>query len=90
MKTFLDSIFQALTGRTLFISSFGHIALVPDYAKTGDLIRVMFGGAALFVLRRLGGDCVLIGECYCHGLMDGEAIKDLKVGKLKAQDFTLV
>jgi hypothetical protein len=56
----------------------------------GGLICVLFRGAAPFILRKKGNKYKLIKGCYCHGLIDREAIKDLELGKLKAQGFTLV
>jgi hypothetical protein len=90
MKSFFSSIITALDGRTAFISSHGHMGLVPDYAEPGDLICVLFGGAAPLVLREEGDNYILVGECYCHGIMDGEAMQDFEKGILEARDFTLV
>jgi hypothetical protein len=51
---------------------------VPLLAEAGDQIYVLNGGAVPFVLRkgkRLLNGRRLVGECYIHGLMNGEAIQ---------------
>ncbi|CAG7556487.1 unnamed protein product [Fusarium equiseti] len=56
----------------------GMIGLVPRVAEPGDRIYVLNGGAVPFVLRkgkRLLNGCRLVGECYIHGLMNGEALQ---------------
>lgn len=51
------------------------------------IVCVLFGGQVLFVLRG-GPDCwELVGECYIHGFMDGEAVKD---SDAKVQRFELI
>ena len=61
--------------RRLCITRRGFIGLVPGWASKGDNICVVLGAAVPFVTRRLqNGNDMLIGECYVHGLMDGEAL----------------
>ncbi|KAE9373755.1 hypothetical protein N431DRAFT_315758, partial [Stipitochalara longipes BDJ] len=73
----------------LFLSSHGYIGLAPGRADPGDLICVLFGGSAPFILRKQGNNYILIGECFCHGLMDGEIIQDLDSGVGKEEEFAL-
>ncbi|KND94197.1 Heterokaryon incompatibility protein 6, OR allele, partial [Tolypocladium ophioglossoides CBS 100239] len=49
----------------------------PDRMDEGDAVVVLHGGRTPFVLRRQdGGDWwVLVGECYVHGIMNGEALQ---------------
>jgi hypothetical protein len=50
---------------------------VPDDTEKGDLICVFDGGEVPYLLRPAGNDSyILIGECYLHGIMDGEAMAD--------------
>lgn len=90
MDRFMRSVYDSLTGRTLFLTSRGHIGLAPRCAEPGDLICVLFGGAAPFVLRKQGSNYILIGECFCHGLMDGEVIQDFDSGIGEEEDFALI
>jgi hypothetical protein len=62
----------------IFISREGHLVLGPKVTKVGDVICIFQGGPVPFVLRQLGGDeYLLVGECYVHGIMDGEAISNV-------------
>ena len=65
----------------------GYLASVPVSSLPGDLVCVVMGAEVPFVLRPLHGGYQLIGECYVHGLMCGEA---LKMTGLEVETLTLV
>jgi hypothetical protein len=69
--------------RRLSYSEKGYMALVSHQAQIGDLIFILCGGSMLYVLRPKGDNFILIGECYVHGLMDGEAIEILGLTQLE-------
>lgn len=86
--------------RVLFTTSFGYAGLGPPEFEKGDLVCIVHGAAAPFLLRKSTGPpieddesaegqedqtYVLVGECYIHGLMDGEG---MIVGQ--ARDIVLV
>jgi Heterokaryon incompatibility protein (HET) len=83
---FTDAFGSASSGRKFAITEHTvtkqkRMALVPPETKEKDLICVMYGLEVPFVLRRLNkpttGNCFqLVGECYVHGIMDGEALND--------------
>jgi hypothetical protein len=54
----------------------GYVGLVPGSACKGDTIAVLYGGAVPFCLRRSdeGSMYHLLGECFIHGIMHGEAL----------------
>ncbi|EHK46482.1 hypothetical protein TRIATDRAFT_218517 [Trichoderma atroviride IMI 206040] len=64
--------------RRFAVTRRGYFVLGPDALQTGDVVVVLRGGKVPFLLRKVsvGGDgeerWVLVGECYVHGLMDGE------------------
>ena len=61
-------------GRT----SKGYLGLFPISSQKNDVVVVLLGGDVPFVLRRLPtGHMQLVGECYVHGLMTGEALTEL-------------
>ena len=69
-------IFSMRLGRT----SKGYLGLFPISSQKDDVVVVIFGGDVPFVLRRLpNGRLRLVGECYVHGLMTGEALTGLGV-----------
>ena len=64
-----------------FMSDDVYMGLIPriDYSNSEtDVLAVIDGANIPFVLRDLGdsaSDCLLIGPCYIHDLMDSEAVK---------------
>lgn len=61
--------------RNFVLTEWGRIGWVPKHCcRPGDPICVFRGAAVPHVLRRDGLDSFkLLGECYMHGLMRGEA-----------------
>jgi hypothetical protein len=59
----------------LFTTSSGQLGLGPANMKPDDIIVVLFGGNTPFLLRPLAnGQWNLVGRCYVHGIMRGEAL----------------
>lgn len=52
----------------------GRMALVPEKAVHGTEIWIIPGVEVPFVLRRIDHGHILVGPCYVHGIMDGEAL----------------
>jgi hypothetical protein len=65
----------------------GYLGIASMYAEVGDVVCVLFGGKVPMVLRRLGSCWVCISECYVHGVMDGEAVRDTPAEEV--QNFLL-
>ena len=61
-------------GRRLAVLDKYPLGLVPDFAKPGDLVCVLHGSSTPMVLRKVETDFEVIGDCYVHGLMYGEAV----------------
>ncbi|KAF2213482.1 hypothetical protein CERZMDRAFT_39207 [Cercospora zeae-maydis SCOH1-5] len=80
----------ASNGRLFARTSRGYYVLGPRVMKSGDVICVLLGGKLPFCLRRCGDRYLLVGECYVHGVMDGEVMEMLKRDQLFAQDSELV
>ena len=51
----------------------GFLAAVPRLTVSGDCIVLLSGGRTPFILRQNGDHYRLIGCCYVHGIMNGEA-----------------
>ena len=83
------SVSAATSERRLFVSLDQRMGLVPNAAREGDVICVLFGGQMPLVLRPKREFFELIGEAYVYGIMDGEAMQDLEAGKYHEQDFVL-
>ncbi|KAF4616233.1 hypothetical protein G7Y89_g15171 [Cudoniella acicularis] len=54
----------------------GYLAAVPYTAEVGDCITILAGRDHPFVLRPTRDHYRLVGPCYVHGIMNGEAFPD--------------
>ncbi|KAG5655200.1 hypothetical protein KAF25_010934 [Fusarium avenaceum] len=63
--------------RTLFLdrTKKGYIGLSHPQTQVGDEVTILFGAAVPIVLRRYPEGCIVIGQSYVHGMMDGEIIQ---------------
>jgi len=76
--------------RRLFAITVGDLmGLVPKSAQVGDEIFLLAGGQVLYILRPQGDSFAFVGECYVHGLMDGEALERLKDGTAQVGNIRL-
>ncbi|KAJ3548372.1 hypothetical protein NM208_g1031 [Fusarium decemcellulare] len=67
----------------------GLAGYVPMRAKKGDTVVILNGADVPFVLRKKDdGRYLLVGECYMHGIMNGEAL-DTSNFKSEETIFTL-
>jgi hypothetical protein len=83
---FLD---EASSSRRILASDRGYMGLALQSAEEAEWICVLLGGRTPFVLR-LGEDRYeLIGPCYVHGIMDGEAMEQLRLRNFELKDFRL-
>ena len=80
----------ASTNRIFARTKKGYYVLGPKVIREGDVVCVLFGGKMPFVLRPWGCYFLLVGECYVHGLMKGEAIDLLDRKDLTQVEFNLV
>lgn len=62
--------------RRPFVTGKRYLGLGPASAKADDEVWAIPGAGAAFVLRKTGEErrYHLVGECYVHGVMDGEAV----------------
>ncbi|ETN39875.1 uncharacterized protein HMPREF1541_06101 [Cyphellophora europaea CBS 101466] len=70
----------------------GFYALCPPAAQVGDKLCLLFGGKTLYCLRPTGdaeGSYRFVGECYVHGVMDGEALNMMEAGDLTQQTLRI-
>jgi hypothetical protein len=90
-RSFLGWIYGWAAYRKFFVTKDGHIGLGPDCLREGDAVCVLFGGMVPFVLRPEGPHYLLVGECYCYGMMNGEVIEKLETREhgVKEREFLL-
>ncbi|KAK2601524.1 hypothetical protein QQS21_004909 [Conoideocrella luteorostrata] len=75
---YLSYVYGNCRGRCLFSTKEGYVGLAPKSAKPGDEVCFLFGRDSPMVLRlvkeKSGLKHQVVGECYAHGLMAGEAV----------------
>ncbi|MCJ1389269.1 hypothetical protein MMC18_002125 [Xylographa bjoerkii] len=80
----------AMKERVFFTTRGGYIGLAPEAAKESDVVCVVLGGEVPYIVRpRENGHYLYVGECYVHGLMDGQALRGYEEGDLKMQEIIL-
>ena len=62
--------------RSFYLSLEGRIGWVPHAAQTGDMVSLMRGSPVPVMIRpsQRENSYFMIGQCYIHGIMDGEAV----------------
>lgn len=91
---FLRRVQSVIWNRKFLVSrSKALIGLAPMTAQPGDVICILHGCSVPVVLRSQTLDGVaswtFIGECYVHGMMDGEAMEMGHLGAGQADKFEL-
>ncbi|KAK4695458.1 hypothetical protein P7C71_g2294, partial [Lecanoromycetidae sp. Uapishka_2] len=62
--------------RRFIVTEDKYVGFVPGMAKQGDSVAVIFGCLTPVVLRKVDkGNWKLVGDCYIHGMMNGEAAR---------------
>lgn len=67
----------AVRNRVFGVTGKRYMGRFPRGTRIGDQVRVFNGGSLPFVVRRRldSDDQLLIGECYEHGIMNGEILQ---------------
>jgi Heterokaryon incompatibility protein (HET) len=84
--SYLGWVYGWAAYRTFFVTKDGQIGMGPDNLQEGDVVCVLFGGMVPFILRPEDGHYLLVGECYCHGMMQGEMIEEWENGTLAVKE----
>lgn len=74
---YLTALQDTLHGWRFAVTKQGYVGTVPKLAELGDVVAIMKGGRVPFILKRSltrPGAFRLVGECYIHGMMNGEAL----------------
>ncbi|KAK5175799.1 uncharacterized protein LTR77_000939 [Saxophila tyrrhenica] len=87
---FHQAMLRACTNRKFFLSTAGAIGLGPQDMRAGDLICVLYGCLWPVVLRTLGDNYEVVGVCYMHGNMYGEAVREQRQPGGVETTFTLI
>ena len=84
-------LMDAFKVRRSFLGAEGYVGVGSMGMQAGDVVCVLYGGSFPFILREVDKDgelgaYMLVGQAYCDGIMDGEA---LDMG-IVDQEFRLV
>ncbi|CAH0025631.1 unnamed protein product [Clonostachys rhizophaga] len=76
---YVDQLQEIAKHRCPFRTSTGRIGICPHQMKSGDRIYLLAGAPVPYAMRE-GTDrkLRLLGEAYLHGIMDGEALDNVK------------
>jgi hypothetical protein len=73
---FQKFVHEKCHGRSFFVTHKGLMGLGPAEMQPEQVVVVLLGGRVPFVLCRQEEDRYqLVGECYTHGFMKGEAMQ---------------
>ncbi|KAK2728188.1 het domain-containing protein [Colletotrichum kahawae] len=81
---------NATRNRAFARTRYGYYVLGPKMMEPGDLVCVLYGGKMPFCPQPWGSKYLLVGECYVHGIMNGEMIKMAERGGIKEEVFQIV
>ena len=74
---YLTALQDTLHGWKFVVTKQGYVGTVPKLAELGDMVAIMKGGRVPFILQKSvtrPGAFRFVGECYVHGIMNGEAL----------------
>ena len=74
-KSILESVGYVSIGKRMCQTTHRRIGLVPQTVLPGDKICIFLGAPIPFVIRPTGTRYQLMGPCYLHGMMDGQALE---------------
>ncbi|CAO2653350.1 Nn.00g027610.m01.CDS01 [Neocucurbitaria sp. VM-36] len=80
---------HSLKGRRLATTDTGYIAMVPGSVQKGDVVAVLLGCNFPVLLRPHGDYFRVLGECYVHGLMDGQVFGLVRDAKVELEELQL-
>jgi hypothetical protein len=76
-RPYLVASIDMMKGRKFCVTERGYIGLVPMNALPYDEVFVPYSSSVPFIIRKSEekkGTYLLVGECYIHGIMRGEAM----------------
>ena len=88
---FLERVQSVIWGRRLVTLGEGYVVLGPGSCRAEDVVCILRGCSVPVLLRRRSYADVyeFVGECYVHGMMDGEVKVLEKQKKLHTRSFRL-
>jgi hypothetical protein len=88
-RVYFNTLIQFFGSTRFCVTERGYVGVLQPTAQVGDIVCILFGGRVPFLVRQTevkNGSYQLVGECYIHGIMNGEA---LKFEGVEEQDFRI-
>ena len=95
-----------ITGRKLFRTRRGYLGMSCRHVLPGDKVYILWGGSLPFILREMGlvvldpeanepsktvmSHVLIGGECYIHGLADGQGIDIVERESLEPGEVSII
>ena len=89
LENVMNDMRMTIRGRHLFTTKYGRIGLGPKSLREDDVVVVLFGGKWPFVLREQEDHYIIIGHSYVHGIMHGEAVRDMETSNVLVKSFDI-
>ena len=80
---------NAMAWRRLITTEKGYLGLAVAATEPDDRIGIFVGCRTPLILRPRGNCFQVVGECYVHGIMKGEILKDIKEDRLRMDEMLL-
>ncbi|KAJ3548806.1 hypothetical protein NM208_g819 [Fusarium decemcellulare] len=80
MSELSHTTLHSLSHRRGFVTKNGWMGLGPRVAQPGDIVAILFGGKVPYILRPVDDHYLFVGECYVHGIMQGELVSQCQGG----------
>ena len=80
---------QHSQGRDFFTTKAGYMGICPASTAVGDQVCLLSGSQVPYILRQNDQRYQLVGECYVHGIMDGEIVRMHRDDGLTSTAFCL-
>jgi hypothetical protein len=89
-KRFASLAGSTCKARRFFRTEHGRYGFGPDCIRTGDVVAVMFGSNAPYVLRPKYNGFIFLGSVYVHELMGGQLVGEFSAGKMAKREFCII
>lgn len=76
----LEAVGRGCSFRRGFRTTSGHVGAGTQELQPGVVVTVLYDARTPFVLRQHGDWYRLVGNCYVHEVMDGQAMRKHKAG----------
>ena len=89
LRQFIATVQYKTKGCQFFVSSRGYMGLGPPRVEVGDVVCVVPGLSVPVIMRKIDGYYKHQGECYVHGIMDGEVMESLDKGTVSLEEIKI-